>query len=233
MELLPNIHIMDEPGRANCYLIVGDGETTMIDAGMKGDVAKVSALLRKNGVPVGGLQNIVITHAHADHYQGVAAVKKTEGGRLLVHDADAVYVEGKKAPLPKGPIKIMFFLLGPMIKCPPAKVDCRLNDGDVIDTLGGLKVVYLPGHTSGNIALYSEKRKVLFCGDTLGNRENQLGVPFGYKYSQVECNRTFARLAELDVEVLLPGHGTPILKGAGAKLHEFSEKINRPSQRTQ
>jgi glyoxylase-like metal-dependent hydrolase (beta-lactamase superfamily II) len=226
MEILPNIHMLDDPSRANCYLIVGDGEPTMIDVGMKGDVAKVSQLLRQNGVEKGKLRNIVITHAHSDHYQGAAAVKANEGGKLMVHEADAVFVDGSvRMPLPHGGVKIAFILLAPLIKSPPAAVDVQLNEGDVIKALGGLQVLHLPGHTPGNIALYSKKRKVLFCGDTLGNRDDKLSVPFQYKYHKEECDASFERLASMDIDALLPGHGPPILKGAKERLEAFAASI--------
>ena len=90
--------------------------------------------------------------------------------------------------------------------------------------MGGLRVLHLPGHTPGSIALYSEKRKVLFCGDTLGNRDDTLSPPFQYKYHKQECDATFARLAEMDIEAVLPGHGPPILNNANERIREFSKK---------
>lgn len=226
MELLPHIHMLDEPTRANCYLIVGEGETTMVDVGMKADAPKVQSLLRQNGVPANGLQNIIITHAHVDHYQALAAVKAAEGGKVMVHEADADFVNRtRRLPLPHGGVKVLFYLLSPMLRCLPTEVDRRLKEGDVIDALGGLRVLHLPGHTPGNIALYSKERKVLFCGDTLGNRNNVLAVPFQYKYHKKECDLTFSRLAELDIDVLLPGHGPPILKGADDMVREFAAKM--------
>lgn len=45
-----------------------------------------------------------------------------------------------------------------------------LRDGDLLDILGGLRVVHSPGHTPGSICLYSASRKVLFSGDALVNR---------------------------------------------------------------
>jgi hydroxyacylglutathione hydrolase len=226
MEPLPHVHMLDDPTRANCYLIVGEGETTMIDVGMKADAPKVRTLLRQNGVPVNGLQNIIITHAHTDHYQALAAVKAAEGGKVMVHEADADFVSRtKRLPLPHGGVKVLFYLLAPLLRCRPTEVDIRLKEGDVIDSLGGLQVLHLPGHTPGNIALYSERRKVLFCGDTLGNRNDELAVPFQYKYHKEECDLTFSRLAELDVDVLLPGHGPPILKDAGDRVREFAARM--------
>jgi glyoxylase-like metal-dependent hydrolase (beta-lactamase superfamily II) len=228
MELLPHVHMLDDPTRANCYLIVGEGETTMIDVGMNADTPKVRALLRQNDVPVNGLQNIIITHAHTDHYQALAAVKAAEGGKVMVHEEDADFVNGtRKMPLPHGGVKVLFFLLAPMLRCRPTEVDRRLKEGDSIDAFGGLQVLHLPGHTPGSIALYSERRKMLFCGDALGNRKSILSVPFQYKYHKEECDLTFSRIAELDIDVLLPGHGPPILKGAGDKVKEFAAQVTK------
>ncbi|OPY32634.1 MAG: hydroxyacylglutathione hydrolase [Methanomassiliicoccales archaeon PtaU1.Bin124] len=223
MKLLPNVYMVDSPTGANCYLICGEGETTMIDVGMGRNAPKVSALLREADVPVGGLRNIVITHAHHDHFQAAPFVKKAEGGRLMVHELDADHVAGKKAmPKHHGGMRVVFWLISPMLKVTPVDVDGTLKEGDVIDALGGLQVLHLPGHTVGNISLYSPSRKVLFCGDTVGNRNDELDVPFQYKFSREECDRSFERLAKLDVEALLPGHGSPIIHDANEAIRKFA-----------
>lgn len=224
-ELLPNVYMVEKPVGANCYLVHGDGETTLIDTGMRRNLAKVQSLLREAGVAKGGLKNIVITHAHYDHFQALAGIVEEEGGSVMVHDADADYITGtKKVPLPNGGVKVMFYLMSPMLRSEPAIVSKRLKEGDKIDCLGGLEVLHLPGHTPGNIALYAPKRKLLFCGDTINNRKDKLGVPFQYKYHKEECERAFDRMAWLEFTAMLPGHGPPIMKDADKKVREFAER---------
>ena len=48
------------------------------------------------------------------------------------------------------------------------EADSRIDDGDLIH-LGNLefRVIHTPGHTKGGSALYCEKEKCLFSGDTI------------------------------------------------------------------
>ena len=49
----------------------------------------------------------------------------------------------------------------------PVPVDDRLDDGDVIPFATEVRVVHLPGHTAGSIALYLPSEKIIIVGDAL------------------------------------------------------------------
>lgn len=75
-----------------------------------------------------------------------------------------------------------------------------------------------PGHSPGSICLYYEKEKALISGDTLF----YLGVgrtdlPGGDTASLAQ---SLERLARLDIEYLVPGHGE-MLKGRKAVEKNF------------
>lgn len=88
------------------------------------------------------LQSILITHHHADHVGGVAALRAATGARVW----------------------------GPAHETLPEPVT-RVQGGDRVDVLGGpWQVMDVPGHTAGHVAFYSATampEPVLFCGDTL------------------------------------------------------------------
>lgn len=87
------------------------------------------------------LTHMLITHKHADHVQGIAALKKKYGATVIGPRAEASEI--------------------PMI-------DTRVAEGDVV-LAGNMKArVYdTPGHTAGHIVFWFEKEKLLFAGDTL------------------------------------------------------------------
>lgn len=88
------------------------------------------------------LTDILVTHRHADHVQGIPDVKKAFPKARVVAPAG----EADRVPL----------------------VDVKVSEGDVVK-VGGLSanVIDTPGHTSGHIVYWFEAEKLLFAGDTL------------------------------------------------------------------
>ena len=87
------------------------------------------------------LDFILTTHHHFDHVGGNTELKKKYGSRVLGFENDK-----KRIPA----------------------IDILLKDGQEFK-IGNLnfKTIFIPGHTSGHIAFYFEKEKVVFTGDTL------------------------------------------------------------------
>lgn len=104
-----------------------------------GDPAPVETWLAQEGLKLGG---ILLTHHHADHTGGVAALREAHGARVV----------------------------GPAYEVLPEPVQ-RLSAGDRLELLGRtFDVLEVPGHTAGHIAYYCadwEGTPLLFCGDTL------------------------------------------------------------------
>jgi hydroxyacylglutathione hydrolase len=88
------------------------------------------------------LRAILVTHHHADHVGGVAALRAATGA--------GVY--------------------GPAGEDMPEPLQ-RFDDGDTLDLLGLRFTAFdVPGHTAGHIAWYTpdcDGQPLLFCGDTL------------------------------------------------------------------
>ena len=87
------------------------------------------------------LDFILNTHHHFDHVGGNEELKKKYGAKILGFEKDK-----KRIP----------------------SIDLLLKDGQEFK-IGNLnfKTIFVPGHTSGHIAFYLEKEKVVFTGDTL------------------------------------------------------------------
>ena len=87
------------------------------------------------------LDFILNTHHHFDHVGGNAKLKKKYGAKILGFEKDK-----KRIP----------------------EIDIFLQDKQEFK-IGSLnfKTIFIPGHTSGHIAFYLEKEKIVFTGDTL------------------------------------------------------------------
>lgn len=111
------------------------GATAAIDAPEAGPVEIV---LRETGWK---LTDILVTHHHADHTDGIMALKER-------HKCRVVGPEKEKAKIPG--------------------IDETVREGDVV-TVGNLKatVIETPGHTLGHISYWLPAEKIVFVGDTL------------------------------------------------------------------
>ena len=104
-----------------------------------GDAAPVIAALSARSLT---LETILVTHHHADHTGGVAALARATGAAIFVPAGESIPTGG-----------------------PPAT---PLREGDSVDVLGQrLQVLDVPGHTAGHIAYHAPALQALFCGDTL------------------------------------------------------------------
>ena len=110
--------------------------TATIDAP---EAAPILAALKATGWD---LTDILLTHHHADHTQGIGALK-------------AAYPDARIVGPAKEAEKI-------------GALDLKVGEGDFVK-VGELKasVIEVPGHTSGHIAYYFKANELLFAGDTL------------------------------------------------------------------
>jgi glyoxylase-like metal-dependent hydrolase (beta-lactamase superfamily II) len=80
-----------------------------------------------------------------------------------------------------------------------------LQEGDLVIGDKTFRVILTPGHSPGSICLYWPEKKVLFTGDVVFSQSiGRTDLPGG---SGKQLKESISRLAELDVEVLCPGHG--------------------------
>ncbi len=141
--------------QTNCYLIGCEQthQAAVIDPGS--DAHDILAMAQAEGLAI---DQIVLTHFHFDHNEGVADLQRATGATLALHHDDA--------PLLGHPPAV-FRLYSPAIS-ERLTVDRELDDGDAI-TVGALslKVLHTPGHSPGGISLWQAEAQAVFSGDTL------------------------------------------------------------------
>ena len=219
-EILKGIQYVDG-SNANAYLVEEDGGAlTLVDAGMQPDGKKILAFIGSElSRKPSDVKTILVTHCHVDHVRGLAAIKAATGAKVAVHEADADFVSGKaKYPFPRGAMGLAFRALSPIVKPTPVEPDLRLKEGDA---LGRLKVLHTPGHTPGSISLFDEQARVLFVGDTARFVKGKLeGPPPQFTLSMEQAKASLKRLAALDFETMLSGHGEPLRSAEAPKMME-------------
>lgn len=220
-QITSDIYMLENIGPAPAFLLVSQDGLTLIDTGMFRKAKKLITQLEDNNYALSDLRMIVLTHCHADHTGGAAELMKRTHAKLVAHQDEILYILQKKTLPASSTIKEIFrWGLDQIFKTHIDHVDGAVKDGDVIDVLGGLQVIHVPGHTPGSIALYQPERKIMFCGDILFNERGITLPPKIFNVDTTQVQEAARRLAAYSIDIACFGHGDPILKNAGHRIRE-------------
>lgn len=228
---------------ARVTLLAGHNDAILVDAGFRGSRRPIERGLLQCGLSVDGINLVVMTHAHPDHFGGLSELVAGSDIQVAVHCSEAEIVGGDTtAPNPiKSPL--LATLARPalaMLTGNPVPVDLRLSDGDLIPFPSELRVIHLPGHTPGSIALHLAEEGILIVGDALQNKFGwRLFPPApGVTQSPERAMRSLEKLLSLDFDTICFSHFPPLRKDARDSLkrlierHAQGSKINQVGQRT-
>lgn len=204
MELWPGIHSLDASRISNVYLVLGP-TVTLVDSGPPGALPRLLRAIRRAGVEPENVRRIILTHNDVDHIGNARALQRISGAEVCAHADDIPYITGAQ-PRP-GVRRLIAAVMGRDMQVPI--VDHVLHDGDDLD---GLTVLHLPGHTPGHIGL--QRGPVLFAGDTVSGGRRLRPAPRLLTWDEELARRSIARMAMLGIDLLLPGHGTPVNDGS-------------------
>jgi glyoxylase-like metal-dependent hydrolase (beta-lactamase superfamily II) len=155
LELTPNLHLL-RFGVGQAYLWRDGDDLTLIDSGPPGSGPAIAAAARG----LGTLRRLVLTHFHDDHTGSAAEIGSWSGVTVLAHRADAPIVRSER---PGPPPDFAEFerelhaqLAHELPPAPPARVDVELDGGEELDIGDSARVLHVPGHTDGSIALHPQ-----------------------------------------------------------------------------
>ena len=163
--------------------------------------------MEKDGHRMESLRLIIATHIHPDHFEAVQTFGKT-GVLLAIHPEEETFLKEAGGDF--------FRAFG--LEMPDFKVDFHLQEGELKLGSKTFEVFHTPGHSPGSISLYWPEKKALFTGDVV--------FPMGVGRTDFPggdgalLRRSVERLAQLDVEWLLSGHGE-VLKGEAKHPTQF------------
>jgi len=219
----------------NVYLAERGEDLVLIDTGIgTATIDGIEKALEKQGRKLDQIKHILITHAHMDHVGGLADLQKRISAQTYAHHRDAPIIRGEKEYIYarrenlRGLAWLTSFGMSSTTSVKdPAQVDVELKEGDLLDNvLPGLRVVELPGHSYGQVGFYWPARKLLFGGDVLFHFPWGLRMPLAaVSPDWEEAKRSIKKVAAMDIEILGLGHGTPLIGGARAKVHDFAVRL--------
>lgn len=220
MKLAPHLHRLGNDIVASYLIDLPEG-ITLVDAGLPGHWHDLQRELAAIGRSLSDIRGLVLTHGDSDHIGFAERLRRESGVPVFIHGADAHRVRtGEKPKTPMGPAR-----LGPMlgflayglrksaVRTRHVTEVSEVVDGDVLDLPGAPVVVGLPGHSPGSVAVHIPAVRAVFVGDALTTRHVLTGEegaqPAPFTDAPAEALASLDRLAALDAEWVLPGHGAP------------------------
>ena len=223
----------------NCILLEGD-PLTLIDPGADWPetMVELDASLAARGYRVEDVEQVVLTHQHYDHVGLAYAVRERSGATVVAHEllrgfladlpaqmeledtyqADVMRLHG----VPEPAIAELYAVSKEhRIYGGSVAVDRTIRAGDVV-TAGGrrLLVEERPGHSPTDTIFVVEGERLAIVGDHLIGHISSNPVihrplarpadPRRRMPSLVLYLDSLRRTADLDVDLLLPGHGNPV-----------------------
>ena len=208
-EMIPDAHV---------YVLgmPGSQDFSMVDAGLMGKGDYKIQSIQKLGIKLSDVKRIIMTHTHLDHIGCLKEIRaQIPHAELWIHEEEA-------NPIEKGDERGVYGMEMFRSMCQSQyglksgdfkfKVDRKLKEGDKLD-VGGLswEVLHIPGHSAGSVALFERSRKVLIPGDVV-YADYAIGRFDLHGADGSVLKKSLLRLAELEVETLLPGHNR-VVKG--------------------
>ena len=195
------------PFDENTYLLVDpeSKEAVIVDPGMwnDADLQRMDQYIESEGYK---LTQIVNTHLHIDHCIADAYVRDRYGIKVKASAAAAPL----GASLPEQARRF-----GVRANVAPVAADIDLKDGDTVNVgRYSLRVIEVPGHSLGGLALYCAEGGFVLTGDSLFQGSiGRTDLPGGSMSQLVNAVKT--RLLTLPPDTLvLPGHGPATSVGA-------------------
>ncbi len=178
------------------YLVEGDSESVLIDAGAGKSASLLVDNMKQSGIDIEAIKYIIATHGHIDHIGGLKALQECLQAQVIAHRLELPAIQEGLAHLTAAS------WYG--VNYDKVIVDRVLNGAQETIPVGNMKLVCLhtPGHTQGGISIYVDSGglRVLFGQDIHGpfNRE------WGSDLKQWRIS--MQALVDLKADILCEGH---------------------------
>ncbi|MGH2983829.1 MAG: MBL fold metallo-hydrolase [Solirubrobacterales bacterium] len=178
----------------NTLLVRGERDY-LVDPGLIMQGAPVIGALAELGVAPEEIKDVILTHLHFDHAEGMAAwpMRRTFVHRL---ETEAPYAQIVSGQLENAQLEVL--------------------DGEEGEIEPGLRWIRTPGHSEGLITLLvdTDEGLVAIASDCVGPLPEyfeRMDLPDDFGPEREELLRQWKRIRELGPHVVIPGHNPPVV----------------------
>ena len=203
---------LSSPADAHLYLIDGGDELALVDAGCGGTIGDTELILanvRNDGLDPGRISKLLLTHYHFDHLGGAAEMREALDVPIHASPLTARVLEsGDEEAMSLPAVKAIGYVPEDY-HLRPCEATGDLVEGATV-RVGRLTVTVVdtPGHADGHVSFLVQggERAYLIQGDVVffGGTILLQNVP---DCSIERYGESVRRLAGLEFEAFLPGHG--------------------------
>lgn len=206
----------------NCVLFDTGGHMTL-DKEFDGRRERLKQELDLAGCTPDSLKLIVLTHGDCDHAGNANCIRDTYHAKIAMHKDDLELVRNLTGKLMMHSFRYSSPVLNLVFKIMKKKIalvnekvlqdfetftpDIFLEDGGDLSAYGfDAKIIGLPGHTEGSIGILTSGGE-LIAGDTFVNMKKPVAALNAVDFSKLHAS--IAKLKEMDIRTVYPGHGVP------------------------
>ena len=224
-------------GRVNTYLLE-DQPLTLVDSGPNSGKAldELERQLESLGHGIEEIELVIITHQHIDHLGLVDIVAKRSGAEVAAIDVVVPFVENYGGDAERDDAEAAALMRRHGISeevvtalrqvsgsfrawGAKATVTRPLHDGEALELRDrSLEVQHRPGHSPSDTLFWDEERRILIAADHLIKHISSnplISRPLDGSAERTQALVTYLqslkRTRELPAEIVLSGHGEPII----------------------
>jgi glyoxylase-like metal-dependent hydrolase (beta-lactamase superfamily II)/predicted ester cyclase len=209
----------------NVYLVRDGDGVLAFDAG----ISSMTNAIAREAAGLGGLTRVVLGHGHQDHRGAAPGL----GVPVYCHPADRTIAEGdggysgfdfSKLPWHG---RMAYPRLLKWWDGGPVEIAGTVDEGDEI---AGFRVIHIPGHADGMIALWRESDRLALSSDCfytidpLSGRKGEPRVPLAaFNLDTEQARASVRKLAALEPSAAWPGHAEAVTGNVREQLERAAD----------
>jgi glyoxylase-like metal-dependent hydrolase (beta-lactamase superfamily II) len=221
----------------------GDGKWVVIDAGIPGFAKAIIKAAEERFGSRARPAAIVLTHGHFDHVGSLEKLAERWDVPIYAHPLELPYLDGSASYPPPDPTVGggLMSLLSSLFPRGPINVARWLKELPSDGSVPGMphwQWIHTPGHTPGHVSLWRESDRLVIAGDAFITTQQESayavavqrpeihGPPMYYTQNWNDSHESVLKLAALEPEIAVTGHG-PAIRGAEMRkaLHTLADNF--------